>query len=159
MYDHKTVVGHVTIAEPYEYVDRGYETASWYRTYDVHPGTYEIVATFAGKPEPGRSPYWLMVRAEATITDEHFPSSFFGNQFGELRKPNVGKVETVSLGQYYGYDAGKLGAWLKGTVEWLPGWSLHCWSGTSFDREYHYCGKLVMDGLFPFSRIKEAKEL
>jgi hypothetical protein len=124
MHYNPTVIGHLTITEPFSHRYQGYETASWYTVMDVQPGRYDIVATYSDLlPD---LPYYMTVCADAVITDEYFPASFGGMYIGDgpLPKPNLGKP-TKAYFQVYGYEAAKdlAGRW-HGTVEWLDGYEV-----------------------------------
>jgi hypothetical protein len=64
----------VTIMEPTEYVDRGFQTASWWEKVTLDPGTYEVVPW-------SNLPYYNHFKVPATIVSDYFAANFAGASY------------------------------------------------------------------------------
>lgn len=99
----------VEVTEPTEYIDRSFPTASWWRKYEIQPGTYEVVPW-------SNLPYYNHFKADAVIIEDYFASNFAGANYQPYdRKQNAGKQDKVWLNFPAAYElahAEFLGKWL-----------------------------------------------
>lgn len=65
---YETLIGRVHVTEPFT-VRTSEQTACNYYEIEIGPGVYDVVDTG----------YWVMVRYEGTIVDEHFVNRLFGS--------------------------------------------------------------------------------
>lgn len=86
----------VEITEPTEYIDRSFETASWWVKYELQPGTYEVVPWSNIK-------YYFHFQADAVTVEEHFVNRLFGSSSLAAQSARVGKATKVWVGFPAGY--------------------------------------------------------
>jgi len=122
-------IGTFTVTESRE-VQETFETASWYRLYEVAPGTYPVMAY----PRPGHIGHTLYVRvASALCTASYFEDRLFHCRSSKVDE-DKGRMMPTSFG-LVPYDLGEhleagtlkidhprvtLKPW---TVKGTPGWS------------------------------------
>lgn len=106
-----TIIGRVTITEPFEHTQT-YAYAAYYQTIQVTPGTYDVVATFSDLND--FTPYYMAVQVEGTVIRAYLGTGV-SVQVGEAVSHRI---------QHYGYQADDLAGFLHGTIEWLPGFEV-----------------------------------
>jgi hypothetical protein len=72
-------------------IDRGFETASWWRKLELEPGTYEFKHHAIGM-------YWATIPGK--IIEDFFPSSLFGYTGTYDRTKNADKPANYSIMRY-----------------------------------------------------------
>ena len=140
--DGPVIVGTLTLDEPFDYLDRGYPTASWWKSYVIQPGAYPLIL---------RSDGYRSVSAtlDAVVVEEYFPSSFAGNPIAGGRqwpsRDHTGEPARVvlSTADYEAATALAQGRGLfRGTVALDEGWTTEPYF-TSGGRQYY---RLVQRG-------------
>lgn len=107
-YAKPTVIGQVTIPEPFEHT-RYYEYAAYFQTIDVQPGTYDIVATYSSDTWADQKPYYMTVKVPGTVT---------------FTNPGERGGEATHDIQIYGYQANDAERIWHGTITWADGFEV-----------------------------------
>jgi len=109
----KTDTGYgIEIAEGETY-RKSFETACWYETLALEPGTYPLhpTAIHGGAPFEGQNPYYYTAYVPGVITDAYFPIGFGGlytySPEKEARdKEKIGRSATAHY-TFYAYQIEK----------------------------------------------------
>lgn len=103
-------VGTVTFDEPYE-GNISYETAAWYTTYALQPGTYDVYGTYERSHLRPDQMEFRMFTGEipGIILDDHTPSMFGGVAYGSNQnKRNDEKINKSLPVTSYDVKTGKM---------------------------------------------------